>query len=672
MDRLNQVAAYFNEKERKKLDNKAKESRDGLPEMTADEVKLSCLENNGFETPELNDKIYLHFRGFKKIENLEAYTGCKSIWLESNGFTEIENLSALQELRCLYLSKNLIGNIKGLNDLVNLTILDVSYNRLASIDNLSCCVNLQTLNASHNALSSADSIRHLQECSSLQNIDLTSNRLQKDEDVLSVFQNMPALVAMSVNGNDVTKLPTFRKKTIASMPKLGYLDRPIDEQERCFATAFIEGGSEAETAARNKWKEDQTNKRIREQEEYRIWQSEQAKIRQNAKEQGRSLITEFTPEEVAQRAAEAKKAADDEKAMLSLGVGKVASRYWQLEGKGGDALAEATKQLLEEEQFKAKAQSEAEAEAAAAEQEARVVELDDVDIDIDESKRIVELPDNSPAASPAKAEGANKLASALSEVTLVEPTVDEASSSSEEKKSEELESSMEPQADFEDDVALKAAAAMLEQSEQNLRNSRVAESFAIYKAQLQQNWVKTKSGKNPCSSSTMTSSSSPVAASVPTSTWDAPASVIDDKPKPLYWSENMDIELGKLVKVCAFDFDEITMKMKDMAVAGLLGNTAVHESPDLVTNEACRKRWSQLDSSQWCTASPDVTALDTVFKICINPSVLGKGHGSQPSFQALSSMSASSIPKYLTPPTTFPSVGDLPEDDEEEEQLDLD
>lgn len=76
-----------------------------------DEIKLSCLENNGYETPELNDKIYLHFRGFRKIENLESYKGCKSIWLDSNGFDKIENLENLTELRCLYLAKNLISKI---------------------------------------------------------------------------------------------------------------------------------------------------------------------------------------------------------------------------------------------------------------------------------------------------------------------------------------------------------------------------------------------------------------------------------------------------------------------------------------------------------------------------------------------------------------------------------
>lgn len=75
MDRLDKLSQYFNEKQKKKLQEESIKNLGGLPEMTLDEIKLSCLENNGYETPELNDKLYLHFRGFKRIENLELYTG---------------------------------------------------------------------------------------------------------------------------------------------------------------------------------------------------------------------------------------------------------------------------------------------------------------------------------------------------------------------------------------------------------------------------------------------------------------------------------------------------------------------------------------------------------------------------------------------------------------------
>jgi hypothetical protein len=40
---------------RKRLDALTRANRCGLPEMTVDEIRLSCLENDGYDTPELNE-----------------------------------------------------------------------------------------------------------------------------------------------------------------------------------------------------------------------------------------------------------------------------------------------------------------------------------------------------------------------------------------------------------------------------------------------------------------------------------------------------------------------------------------------------------------------------------------------------------------------------------------
>jgi len=80
----------------------------GKPYLTEAYIKELCQFNGQFETPYLNDTLYLHFKGFKKIECLEKYTHLKSIWLESNGLCKIEGLDHQKRLRMLMLNQNTI------------------------------------------------------------------------------------------------------------------------------------------------------------------------------------------------------------------------------------------------------------------------------------------------------------------------------------------------------------------------------------------------------------------------------------------------------------------------------------------------------------------------------------------------------------------------------------
>ena len=43
----------------------------GIPRITAELLRKACVENRGFELPELNEVLILHYRGFRKIENLD-------------------------------------------------------------------------------------------------------------------------------------------------------------------------------------------------------------------------------------------------------------------------------------------------------------------------------------------------------------------------------------------------------------------------------------------------------------------------------------------------------------------------------------------------------------------------------------------------------------------------
>jgi len=41
-----------------------------------------------------------------QIQNLEAYTGVKSLWIEGNGISRIQNIAHMKNIRCLYLQEN--------------------------------------------------------------------------------------------------------------------------------------------------------------------------------------------------------------------------------------------------------------------------------------------------------------------------------------------------------------------------------------------------------------------------------------------------------------------------------------------------------------------------------------------------------------------------------------
>ena len=44
--------------------------------VTPKVLKKLIKDQELFKTPELNDKLYMHYHGFEKIEGLEEWTGC--------------------------------------------------------------------------------------------------------------------------------------------------------------------------------------------------------------------------------------------------------------------------------------------------------------------------------------------------------------------------------------------------------------------------------------------------------------------------------------------------------------------------------------------------------------------------------------------------------------------
>ncbi|XP_076751951.1 uncharacterized protein LOC143424029 [Xylocopa sonorina] len=229
--------------------------------MTEDFLKKHCKTNRLYQTPYLNDVLYLHFKGFSFIENLEKYTGLKCLWLENNGIREIANLENQSELRCLYLQNNLINRIENLDYLTRLDTLNLSYNTIRRIENLDSLKFLNTLNLSHNYLQNTDDIEHLRLLDSLSVLDISHNRIDTGE-VVNILGDMKELRVAYLLGNPVLKAIKFYRKTmILKCKNLRYLDdRPVFPRDRACAEAWMRGGPDEEVAERKRWIEAEQKK----------------------------------------------------------------------------------------------------------------------------------------------------------------------------------------------------------------------------------------------------------------------------------------------------------------------------------------------------------------------------------------------------------------------------
>jgi Leucine-rich repeat (LRR) protein len=159
-------------------------------------------------------------------------------------------------LRCIFAQQNCLARIEHLGSLRQLDTLNVSANRLDSLDGLEQLQCLTSLQAAHNQLRTLASLAALAAVPGLSSVDVTDNELDGEaEELVALLARMPSLRALYLcAGNPIAaKLRPYRKRLVAALPQLAYLDdRPVFDAERRAAEAWARGGETEERVERER------------------------------------------------------------------------------------------------------------------------------------------------------------------------------------------------------------------------------------------------------------------------------------------------------------------------------------------------------------------------------------------------------------------------------------
>ena len=231
----------------------------GFRIITEDFCKKLCYYNGGYDSAKLNVNLYLHFQGFRKIQNLENFTNLQVLYLENNSISKIEGLDKLVNLTCLYLQNNYIKEIENLENNQKLSILNLSNNKIIQIPNISYLEHLENLYISKNYLNNIQNLEGLLSLKSLSLLDIQNNPFSdiSSDDLISFLNKLQKLKVLYLKGDITRSISNYRRNLIVKLKNLTYLDdRPIKKEDRIGAIAFFEGGFKAEKEARIKYREE--------------------------------------------------------------------------------------------------------------------------------------------------------------------------------------------------------------------------------------------------------------------------------------------------------------------------------------------------------------------------------------------------------------------------------
>lgn len=383
--------------------------------------------------------------------------------------------------------------------------------------------------------------------------------------------------------------------------------------------------------------------------------------------------------------------------MLDMGIGKLGQKYWQMQGRsdcrddGIDGLEAAVQELKSTKERQRQVEEE-----FLRDQEAGIVDADDVRVELlDDEEEEGHLHQNQAKGS------INDIDEDIDEDIDVEfqkvqiEADDEDDDDDEDDKVEESDSEenviseddeIEQHSPAKDNGRAEEVFDDANEEPKWVHQQRVQESIEIYERQQRMEKLKKEQAAKGLSVDDVVNP--PIDSFSTTRTtidwsFEKNNSPSDDDGGKVYWTEWMDLKLAELVQSCVYDFNSIANSFTELAESSefsqlppMAFGVGKHSKEILesLSEENCRLRWAELDAKQWCTDDDGANdslvegGVPAVYKICVQPDVLGKGHGAQPTFAAMTNM-ANGIPSYLKVPTSFPSVSDDEDDDNDDDDV---
>lgn len=148
---------------------------------------------------------------------------------------------------------------------------------LQKIEGLENNVELDTIHLKRNRLGrweggDIEALKGLLDRPTISCLDIQDNYLEDPDILPEILMKMPSLkVLYLLNNPCIKKITGYRKTVIASIPQLTYLDdRPVFEDDRRRAEAWVRGGIEEERVEIKKIKKEKDDKHWANHEAFRV------------------------------------------------------------------------------------------------------------------------------------------------------------------------------------------------------------------------------------------------------------------------------------------------------------------------------------------------------------------------------------------------------------------